>query len=156
MKIIHMFMLTCVMFFIEASHAQSTIYKCVEKGKTVYSQSPCQAATNKQSTIEPKTDYMGNTTYDKETIDATRAKIQSEMKEQSSGGGAATTGEVLPIGATKARQATAAARKQTCESIADEKKQLEWMQWQRPYQSSQEWIKDRKERLNKDSYEWGC
>ena len=64
----------------QTSYAQGKIYKCVEKGKTLYSESPCKENAYNQNVFIAKDERMGNVSPDRETIEATRARIREEMK----------------------------------------------------------------------------
>jgi hypothetical protein len=62
------------LIFIPASLADSTIYKCSANTKTVYSESPCGMNTRTSK-------HMGNETFDRETIEAARARIRADMNK---------------------------------------------------------------------------
>ncbi|MNS21483.1 hypothetical protein D3C72_532470 [compost metagenome] len=137
-----------------AAMAQAPIYKCVSKGKTIYSESPCAIGTNKQSTIDTTPQYMGNETYDKETINAARARIRAGMDERGKG---IATADVMPIGAgNAARNASPAQRADMCRWVYNETRNLD--SWARAPQGgySHDWIRQRKAEVQRTAYDWGC
>lgn len=106
------FLTLALVLTVPTAIAQAPIYKCVSKGKTVYSELPCPIGTNKQSTIDTTPEYMGNQTYDRETINAARARIRAGMDERGTG---IATPNVMPIGAgNAARNAPPAQRAEMC------------------------------------------
>lgn len=134
--------------------AQAPIYKCVSKGKTVYSESPCPIGTNKQSMIDTTPEYMGNQTYDRETINAARARIRAGMDERGTG---IATPSVMPIGAgSAARNATPAQRAEMCQWVQNETRYLD--SWARSPQGgySHDWLRQRKLEVQRVAYDWGC
>lgn len=134
--------------------AQAPIYKCVSKGKTVYSESLCPVGTNKQSIIDTTPEYMGNKTYDRETINAARARIRAGMDERGTG---IATPDVMPIGASStARNATPAQKAEMCLWVQNEIKYLD--SWARSPQGgySHDWIRKRKMDVQKTAYDWAC
>lgn len=143
-----------LVFVIPSAFAQAPVYKCIIKGKTIYSESPCPIGTNKQSKIDTTPEYMGNETYDRNTINAARARIRAGMDERGSG---VATSNVIPIGAgTAAKNASPAQRADVCRSVQDETKNLD--SWARSPQGgySHDWIRQRKVEVQKTGYDWGC
>lgn len=65
--------------------ADSTIYKCMVKGKTIYSESPCSVGTTKQQRMDIQDEYMGNVTPDRQTIEGARARIRAGMQTEAVG-----------------------------------------------------------------------
>jgi hypothetical protein len=153
-RVIHTILLTFFFSCAASSYAQSTIFKCIEKGKTVYSESPCPIGTKKQTAIDTTPEYMGNQTYDRNTIDAARARIRAGMNET---GVVVSSGKPMPIGAgTAARNASQAQKNDVCNSIAIEINNLN--AWARNPQGtySLDWIRQRKIEVERTAYDWGC
>jgi len=131
--------------------ADSTIYKCQVNGKTVYSESPCGANTVKRMDIDTS-ERMGNQTFDRETIEAARARIRADMDKRGTG---ASTGSVLPIGAgSAARNTSQQNREATCASIREELKNID--AWSRQPNYSSDWLNQRKVEVQRKAYDWGC
>ncbi len=143
-----------LVFAIPMANAQTLVYKCISKGKTVYSESPCPVGTNKQSTIDTTPEYMGNETFDRNTINAARARIRAGMDERGTG---IATSNVMPIGAgSAARNSTPAQRAEMCHWVQNESRNLD--SWARSPQGgySHDWIRQRKTDVQKIAYDWGC
>lgn len=64
---------------ITTAFAQGKIYKCVEKKKTTYSESPCRENAYDQNVFVTRDENMGTVSPDRETIEATRARIREDI-----------------------------------------------------------------------------
>lgn len=128
----------------QSATAQSNIYKCIVQGKTIYSESPCGIGTNKQTKLEIDNSRMGNVTYDKDTIDSTRARIRHGMNQPGASGVA--TGTATPKGD----------KKYVCESVRIDLENLDAAARQPNSGYAQDSIKQRKLDIQKTAYEWKC
>lgn len=126
---------------------QSTIYKCIAKGKTTYSQSPCDQQATKKETVEIKDDRLGNVTYDQATIDAARAKVRADMENPGTGGAINSNGEP-----SKDRDG----KKQVCDAVRDELKRLDSAALQNNSTESLNDIKSKKADIQKQGQAWNC
>ena len=124
--------------------AQSQIYKCIVKGKTIYSESPCVIGTTKQTELEIDNNRMGNVTYDRQTIDAARSRIRDRMNEPGATG--TSTGPAKPTGN----------KKYVCEAAKLDMDNLDAMARQPNSGYAQDQIKQRKAEVQKTAYEWKC
>lgn len=134
------------------AHAQ-IIYKCVNQGKTVYSESPCHADDYQNNRFEVRDDRIGNTTYDRQTIDGARSRIRVGIDERGIGVGTRTN---LPIGANAARASTEEVRQQKCVSIKNKKKELEVRSRRRHSDYAFDQLRAKQVQLKSDAYDWGC
>lgn len=141
------------LLLLSPSHAQ--IYKCIVKGKTSYSESPCKEGDYQNNRFEVSEDRMGNVTYDRATIEGARARVRAGMNERGVG---VSTGSNVPIGAgSAARNASSETRKHKCELIGDRRKSLDsWARQQHYGGYSLDWIRDQKMQNDREAYDWGC
>jgi hypothetical protein len=132
-------------------YADSTIFKCKVNGKTIYSESPCGYNTTKRMDIDTS-ERMGNETFDRDTIDAARARVRADMDKRGKG---VSTGNVMPIGAgAAARNASPEHREAECRNIFNELKNID--AWARQPNYSSDWLNQRKVEIQRASYDWGC
>lgn len=135
-----LFALTLV-FAIPTAFAQSPIYKCLSKGKTIYSESPCPIGTNKQSKIDTTPEYMGNETYDRSTINAARARIRAGMNE---------TGTIVSTGKSRPKNDS------TCDALNKQIQNLDARSRQPLSAWEQDYIRQEKTRAHQSATEWNC
>lgn len=128
-------------FSVPAVMAQAPIYKCMSKGKTVYSESPCPVGTNRQSTIDTTPVYMGNETFDRNTINSARARIRAGMNE---------TGVVVSTGKSKRKN------DQLCDTITRDLQNLDARSRQPLSAWEQDYIRQEKIRVQQAAVEWDC
>lgn len=121
--------------------AQSPVYKCVSKGKTVYSESPCPVGTNKQSKLDTTPEYMGNETYSRDTINSARARIRAGMNE---------TGVAVSTGKGKRKN------DQLCNAITRDLQNLDSRSRQPLSAWEQDYIRQEKIRVHQAATEWDC
>ncbi|MFJ7566195.1 DUF4124 domain-containing protein [Herminiimonas sp. NPDC097707] len=133
-----------LVFVAPAVMAQAPIYKCISKGKTVYSESPCPVGTNKQSMIDTTPEYMGNETFSRDTINSARARIREGMNQPGATG--TSTGSAQPTGN----------KKYVCDSVKQDLDNLDAAARQPNSSSGQDWIKQRKLETQKTAIEWKC
>lgn len=129
----------------QTTHAQSTIYKCVDKGKTIYSESPCKKNAYHENILEVNSDRMGNVSPDRQTIEETRARIREDMNRPNAQG--TSTG----------RAARATSNKNfVCTSIDEEIRNLDSAARQPISGWQQDQIKDQKSNAQRRKSEYGC
>lgn len=126
---------------IAAQSAQAEIYKCTTKGKTIYSEAPCAVNGGKQSELEIDNSRMGNVTYDRETINAVRARIREGMNE---------TGVVVSTGTNKP------ASNSTCDMLNKQIKDLDDRARQPLSAWEQDYIRKEKTRAQQSANGWNC
>lgn len=144
MNIQYLLLIATASMFMHQASAQSQIYKCIVKGKTIYSESPCAIGTTKQTKLEIDNSRMGNVTYDRETIDAARSRIRDRMNEPGATG--TSTGAAKPIGD----------KKYVCEAAKLDMDNLDSLARQPNSSSGLDQIRRRKEAVQKTAYEWKC
>lgn len=144
MKIKYLVLIAAASSFTQTATAQSQVYKCVVKGKTIYSESPCAVDTTKQTKMEIDNSDMGNVTYDRQTIDAARSRIRQGMNQP--GGAGTATGPANPTGE----------KRYVCEAVKQDLENLDAAARQPNSAYAQDQIKQRKLAVQRTSYEWKC
>lgn len=130
---------------VQTTQAQSTIYKCVVKGKTIYSESPCKENAYNENIFEVNNERMGNVSPDRQTIEETRARIRHDMNKpnaQSTSTGKATR--------------TTSNKNFVCTSIEEEIKNLDSAARQPISGWQQDQIKNQKMDAQRRKNEYGC
>lgn len=134
----------------QTAQAQSTIYKCVVKGKTLYSESPCRANAYNENVFEVNNERIGNVYPDRETIEATRARIREEMVAPVQGAGGSTT-------TTRTTTTTTFGSKNYfCNGIDEELKNLDSRSRQPISGWEQDQIRLQKSDAHKRKSQYGC
>lgn len=131
------------------AYAQGKIYKCLVKGKTIYSESPCKANTYNENVFEVNNERMGNVSPDRETIEATRARIRDGMNTPGAKG--ISTGSTTQTTTTTTFNKTA-----VCNSIEDEIRHLDSRARQPISGWEQDQIKQQKQDAHKRKSQYGC
>lgn len=144
MKITHLILIAVASTFASQASAQSPIYKCIVKGKTIYSESPCTIGTTKQTELAIDNSRMGNVTYDRQTIEAARSRIRDRMNQPGAIG--TSTGAAKPTGD----------KKLVCDAAKLDMDNLDAMARQPNTGYAQDQIKQRKVEVQKTAYEWKC
>lgn len=65
----------------QAAAAQNKIYKCMVKGKTLYSESPCKENAYNENVFEVSNERLGIVAPSAETIDAANARIKRRSRQ---------------------------------------------------------------------------
>lgn len=125
-----------------ASAQTSTVYKCNIDGKTIYSESPCGYHTTKRMDIDTS-ERMGNETFDRQTIEAARARIRAGMNQTGARGGS--------MG--KSQSASAVSQ---CRWIKQRMGSIDSASRQRSGHWSQDGLNQEKYNLQKQANELGC
>lgn len=113
MRTIHLLATAALLF---STCASAQIYKCIEKGKTTYSESPCKGNDYQSNRFEVVDDRVGTVSPDRATINATRARIQAEMNPAPAAAGTTRT----TVTTTTTTRSNTPTRDYQCDGLARE------------------------------------
>lgn len=132
----------------QTSYAQGKIYKCIVKGKTIYSESPCKENAYNVNVFEVNHDRVGTVSPDRETIDSTRARIRADMNAPGAQG--------ISTGTTTRTTTTTSNKTAVCSSIEDEIRHMDARARQPLTGWEQDQIKQQKSDAQKRKNQYGC
>ncbi|WP_188397386.1 DUF4124 domain-containing protein [Oxalicibacterium flavum] len=135
---------------VPAAYAQD-IYKCVHQGRTIYSEKACAADDAQNERFEVRDDRVGNVAPDRETIRATRARVQAEMAASAN----AVSG-TKSIGAMVGEQAKPSDRKPRCDALERDIADIEAEARQQITARRQDRLAQKKRKLRQQQHALKC
>ena len=142
----------------QIAYAQGKIYKCVEKGKTLYSESPCRENAYNKDLFIARDEKMGNVSPDRETIEATRARIREDISAPTSTQQTSRNGRTTNTTTTTTSQPPAPAfdKRFICEAAENEIKSIDAQARQPNSAYTQDTLKNQKIRVQQRQSQYKC
>lgn len=142
----------------QTAYGQNRIYKCVEKGKTLYSESQCKENAYNENLFIARDEKMGSVSPDRETIEATRARIREDISTPPSTQQTTRNGSSTTTTTTTVTQPPAPAfdKRMICEATENEIKAIETQARQANSAYTQDALKEQKTKAQQRQSQYKC